>query len=327
MSKVTIIAEIGNNHEGDASLAEKMILEASKAGVDAVKFQTSVPELFYHKDEVERIKKLNGFRLSDEAYKRLRHVAKEEGLMFISTPLDLESADFLFDLVDVYKISSGDNTYHALLKKVAVKGKDVIMSTGCSSDEEIDAALQVLQENKSNPQSKVTLLHCVSSYPVHPEEANLFSIPRMQKRFPGVDIGYSDHTLGIEAAVLSVALGAKVIEKHFTLDKNFSDFRDHQLSADAEEMKQLVDRVHEAAVLLGDITQETMSCEAEIAPHIRRSMVAAKKLAKGHVLGEADIRFARPGGGVPPEDEKKVLGLSLQTDVEEGDVIGLKDLA
>jgi N,N'-diacetyllegionaminate synthase len=249
---VLVVAEIGNNHEGNFERAAEMVRQAARCGVGAVKFQTVRAGQLVRRSEKARFERLTQFELSERQFGALSELAHELGLLFISTPLSLDAADFLKPLLDAYKIASGDNDFFPLIEKVARTGKPVVVSTGVSDVSQIDATVGFLRDQWKlhGITGELGLLHCVSSYPTPPEQANLRSVPFLAERF-GCTVGYSDHTLGTEAAVLAVAAGARIIEKHFTLDKRQSDFRDHQLSADPAEMSELIQRIRAAESLLG----------------------------------------------------------------------------
>ncbi len=320
--EVVVVAEIGNNHEGSVALAEEMIGRAAEAGAHAVKLQTFVPELFTTPREAQRFARLTKFRLPPEAWPKLAKLAESLGIVFFSTPLDLESVKLLNPLVPVFKIASSDNTFTPLLEAVAALAKPIILSTGLATIGELQRAKAAIdavwQARGVSP--GLLCLHCVCSYPVPAEQANLAAIPTLAAGL-GVPVGYSDHTLGIEAAVLSVGLGARLVEKHFTLDKNFSDFRDHQLSADPAEFKELVRRVKEAALLMGDGRKVLQPCEEAMVPLVRRSAAASGALAKGSVLTKSDLIWIRPGDGFSVEDERQLLGRHLTVDLARGDII------
>ena len=325
--KIFIVAEIGNNHEGDSKLAEKMILLAAKSNVDAVKFQTFIPELYVSVNDEARLKRLKQFQLSHDQFRRLSKIAELEGLIFLSTPFDLESAEFLKEIVSAFKISSSDNTFYPLLEKVAACGKPVIMSCGLSDISEIIKAKRTIEavweKNKSN--LEMAILHCVAAYPVVSEEVNLSAIKYLAKELD-CEIGFSDHSLGIDAAVLSVAAGARIIEKHFTLDKSYSDFRDHQLSADPKEMKELVRRVREAEILMGKEEKKIQDSEKANLKALRRSVIAKRDIAPGEVLSMEDITWVRPGGGMPPGDEEKILGKKVVAPIVKGEKVMLESV-
>ena len=322
---ILVIAEIGNNHEGSYTLAEEMIGLAAEAGAGAVKFQTIVPTRLVSAGQKERVRQLEGFRLTYEQFEKLAGVARKEGVLFLSTPFDLESARFLDSLVPAHKIASGDNTFYPLIQTVALTGKPVLLSCGGTDLEEIrrtrDFIRGVWQVNRI--EQDMALLHCVISYPTPAEQANLLAVETLRQLEETV--GYSDHTLGTQAAVLSVALGARIVEKHFTKDKRQSSFRDHQLSADPGEFSTMVEGIREAAVLLGKGTKGVLACEQDILPAVRRSVVAAADLPSGTRLDREHISWVRPGGGLPPGREEEVLGKVLNRPLKEGERIRVED--
>ena len=322
--KVFIIAEIGNNHEGNFKLAKKMINAAATAGVDAVKFQTFLPEHFVSFEDQSRLKRLRNFQLSFKQFRELSKVAKEKGLIFFSTPLDIKSAKFLNSIQPIFKISSGDNNFYPLIETVAKFGKPIIVSTGVANIEAIQKVyrkiLKVWSQKKKSYRN-LALLHCVSSYPVPNEQANLASILFLKKMFTDVVIGYSDHTIGIDAAVLSVVAGARIVEKHFTLDKNFSDFRDHQLSADPKEMRLMVNKIREVEKILGKEEKRPQKCEKGMNILARRSIAAACDLKVGTKLSSSDLTWVRPGKGFAPGEEKKIIGKKISRDLRMGEIL------
>ncbi len=310
--RALIIAEIGNNHEGDYALAREMVCAAAESGVDAVKFQTFIPELFIAPSQPERLQRLRGFALSIEQFAALAALAHEQGLIFISTPLDLDSAAALESLVDAYKVASGDNTFYPLLRRIADTGLPLILSGGLATIDELAHAAGLVRSiwRRAEADPGLAILHCVSAYPTPPEQANLAAIRTIAESLPALP-GYSDHTLGIEAAVLSIAFGARVIEKHFTLDHHQSDFRDHQLSATPDEMRTLVSRAREAERMIGGGAKRPQTCEREGLTAFRRSIVARRDLPAGAILTMEDLSWVRPGGGLAPGEEHRILGRRL----------------
>lgn len=262
---VLIIAEAGNCHEGDVGRAKEMIIQAKATGVDAIKFQTIIPERLVSPDQAERLARLKRFQLSYEQFQELAELAEHAGILFLSTPFDIASATFLNHLVPAFKIASGDITFFPLLKTVAAFNKPILLSTGGSTIQEVAASLAKMNK------VPVCLLHCVVGYPTPLAQANLQRISLLKKLSSSV--GYSDHTLGLVAPVAAVAAGARVIEKHFTLDKNLSDFRDHQLAANPIELTELVVRIREVETMLGTPGQETSPIEQPVVATIRRSPV------------------------------------------------------
>jgi N-acetylneuraminate synthase/N,N'-diacetyllegionaminate synthase len=324
---VLVVAEIGNNHEGSFPLAEEMIGLAARAGADAVKFQVIVPDRLVTIRDRARIQQLEKFRLSYEEFERLSKVAKREGVLFLATPFDVESARFLEPLVPAYKISSGDNDFYPLLDVIARTGKPVIMSTGLADMQQISGAKLFIEKvwRECGIDQEMAILHCVTSYPTKLSEANLLTIKTLRERL-GVTVGYSDHTIGIDAAVLSVALEARIIEKHFTLDKNYSDFRDHQLSAAPEEFARLVKRVGKTIAMLGDGAKCLQEGEKEIINKVRRSIVASRDLDKGTVLCWDDLAWVRPAGGLPIGCEGEIIDKALARCIQRGEMITVGDV-
>jgi N,N'-diacetyllegionaminate synthase len=318
--RILIVAEIGNNHEGNFDTACKMLEAAADAGVDAVKFQTFQTRLFTSKADPARFERLSKFELTQAQFARLAELAKQRGVIFFSTPLDLESAKFLEPLVPVFKIASGDNDFWPLIEQVAKTGKPLIVSTGLADLAHLQRVKELVDAD-----DRLAFLHCVCAYPAPPSEVNLRAIPMLATEL-GVPIGWSDHTLGFEASLAAAAIGARIIEKHFTLDKNFSAFRDHQLSADPAEMKLIVDGVRKIEQLLGKPEKRVQPSEEGNLRPARRSIAAARDLAKGHTLRDEDLMWVRPAIGLPPGNERKLLARALTRDVPAGDAITEKDV-
>jgi sialic acid synthase SpsE len=324
---VLIVAEIGNNHEGNFETAKELVRQAAECGVPAVKFQTFNTEHFTSRSDSARFARLKSFELSHEQFAELAEVARSLGLLFISTPLDLGSATFLDSIVDAFKIASGDNDYYPLLAHVARRNKPLIISTGASDLQQVSRTVEFVKDQwaQDRIQGQLALLHCVSSYPVPAEQANLLAIPFLAENFD-CTIGYSDHTRGINAALLAVGLGARLIEKHFTLDKQFSDFRDHQLSADPPEMRTLVQAVAQASLMLGKSEKKIQPCEEPSRAAIRRSIVAGADLPAGHRVVSSDLTCIRPGGGLAPGNEDQLIGKVLKRAVRFGDQLRTSDV-
>ena len=318
--RVLVIAEIGNNHEGSFEVAERMIAEAAAAGADAVKFQTIDPAKLVAASEPVRLKQLGSFKFERRQFEALKHRADQEGVLFLSTPFDCGCVDWLDELVPAFKIASGDNDFTALLERVASTGKPVIMSTGMSGLDSLSSSQSILERawmQRGIHSPGLAYLHCVVSYPTPPEQAELLAIRELAS-FDGVVPGYSDHTLGIEAAILSVGIGARIIEKHFTLDKGQMTFRDHQLSADPADFKRMVQGVRVAEKLLGSGKLSVRPCEQAALLSVRRSVAAAVDLSVGQVVNSSDITWLRPGTGVPVGQESGVVGKRLTKPVPAG---------
>ncbi|MDO8599759.1 MAG: N-acetylneuraminate synthase family protein [bacterium] len=322
-TRILVVAEIGNNHEGSVTAAEELVGRAAEAGADVVKFQTIVPERLVASSETQRREQLRRLCLTYDDFRRLAAVAMREGIAFLSTPFDLESVAFLDPLVSAFKIASGDHTCPPLLRAVAATGKPIMCSTGFGSLESIAAAKQCIEAEWEvrGLRSEIAFLHCVASYPVSPEQANLRAIATLAAAFPSCTIGYSDHVTGVDAAVAAAAIGARIIEKHFTLDHHTSDFRDHQLSADPEELRELVARVRAVEEMRGTGEKILQPGEHAIARASQRSLAAARDLPEGHVITSSDLTVLRPACGIPASAFDVVVGQRLTRRVGAGEVL------
>lgn len=316
-----VIAEAGVNHNGSAALAVRLVDAAADAGADAVKFQTfkaetlataAAPKAAYQRRGTARgesqLDMLRKLELSEEGHRRALARAKKRGIAFLSTPFDEASADFLSRLgVALFKLPSGEITNHPLLRHVARKRKPVILSTGMSTLAEVREAVAALRRAGCR---RLTLLHCVSNYPAEPKDANLRAMKTMADAFK-TPVGWSDHTPGAVVSIAAVALGAAVIEKHFTLDKRLPG-PDHAMSLDPKELKAFVGALREAASALGDGIKAPRPCEAPIRLVARRSLVLKSPLAKGTVIAAAHLSSKRPGTGLPPSRLASVIGRRLK---------------
>ena len=317
--RVFIVAEVGNNHEGDFTLAQEMIGRAAEAGADAVKFQTFIADHYVTKDDSERFKRLQDFQFDYAQFQALSQHADDCGILFFSTPFDIGSAHFLNSLQPIFKVSSGDNNFFPLIDTIAEFNKPTLISTGLVDLSFLDS-LHARWVGKAN-RGALAFLHCVSSYPVVPDEANLKAITTLQARYPDVTVGYSDHTIGIDAALCAVALGAQIVEKHFTIDHDYSDFRDHQLSADPAEMRTMVDRIRVAESLLGHGEKVPQQSEVELRTAVRRSIGVRRTIAAGEILTVDDLTWLRPGTGIPAGRESDVVGKALNRTLQSGEII------
>jgi len=324
--EIIVIAEIGNNHEGNLSVALELINRAAESGADAIKFQTFRTEHYVDKSVPERFERLKKFEFSPEQFHILKQAADKLKIPFLSTPFDLCSVQVLEPMVEAYKISSGDSTFEPLLIEIAKTQKPIILSTGLTSLAQIRRSIGLIQSfwQYLNCKQDIALLHCVSSYPVPISQANLSAIQTLKNNFPDLIIGYSDHTQGIEAALLAVALGAKIIEKHFTLAHDFSDFRDHQLSATPEEFKLLVEKIKQQSQMMGTGIKEIQPSEADNIHLVRRSIAAGKDLQAGTYLSWENLTWVRPGTGHPVGEEALFLGQCLNQDVSQGTLLKLE---
>lgn len=323
--KVIIIAEAGVNHNGSYELAIKMVDEAKRAGADYVKFQTAKPELvistFAPKAEYQKettgaaesqLEMCKAIHLPLTNYKPLKEYCDKVGIGFMSTPFDLVSIDVLEPLdMDYYKIPSGEITNLPYLRKIASKHRPVILSTGMCEVEEVEAALQVLEQGGVK-RSDIIVLHCNTEYPTPMADVNLRAMDDLRRSL-GVEVGYSDHTKGIEVPIAAVALGATVIEKHFTLDKTMEG-PDHKASLEPDELKAMVDAIRNIEQALGDGHKHVSPSERKNMDIARKSIVAARDIRKGEVLTEENITTKRPGNGISPMRWDSVIGTTAIRD-------------
>lgn len=310
--RVLVVAEIGNNHEGDVAVARELVERAADAGADAVKFQTFRTDAFVSPADADRHARMKRFELSPDEFATLADLARARSLRFLSTALDLDSVSVLTPLVDAFKVASGDIDFFPLLDALAATGKPVVISTGQSELDDVAHAVDAIG-------TEVGILQCVSSYPAPDHEVNLRALAVLAERFPACTIGYSDHTTGTDAGPLSVACGARIVEKHFTLDKTYSEFRDHALSADPSEFCEIVRRVRAAETLLGSPCKQIQASEADARRALRRSIAAARDFEAGHVLGDGDFVWTRPADGLRPGEEAELVGRALRRAVRLGE--------
>lgn len=325
MSKTLIIAEAGVNHNGNIDMAKRLIEAAAEAGVDYVKFQTFKSEKLvsrhatkadYQKantgGEDSQLKMLQQLELSRDDHFLLIEHCKKCGIKFLSTAFDLESIEFLHSLnLDLWKIPSGEITNLPYLRSIAQKGGRVIMSTGMCDLSDIEAALKALISN-GTPKENITLLHCNTEYPTPWNDVNLRAMHDIAKRF-NVPVGYSDHTRGIEVPIAAVALGATVIEKHFTLDNNLPG-PDHKASLEPHQLKAMVDAIRHIECALGSGTKQVSESERKNMAIARKSIVAATEIKKGELFTPQNITVKRPGGGISPMKWDEVIGTTASHD-------------
>ena len=325
--KVFIIAEIGNNHEGSFKIAKKLILLAAKAGADAVKFQTYKTENFIRKEDAKRFKQLKKFELKYDQFKKLKKFAHQNKMRFISTPLDIESANFLIKNTDVIKIASGDNNFFPLIENILNSKKSIIISTGMTNFTQIKKMLRIIFKmiGKNNAKKRIGLLHCVTNYPVENSFANLKSIKFLKDKLD-LTIGYSDHTIGPEASMAAVGLGARIIEKHFTIDKKFSKFRDHALSADYLDLRNMIISIRKIEKQLGSYNKEIQKSEKKMIKMVRRSGYLKRNMALNEKLKIKDINFFRPALTENFLHLYKIIGKKLRRKSRSNQILKLKDL-
>jgi N,N'-diacetyllegionaminate synthase len=328
MEDVFIIAEAGVNHNGSLSIALNMIDAAAKVGADAIKFQTfkaekmvskSAPKALYQKQRTNnkqtQLEMLSKLELTYEEHLELLNHTNRRHIKFLSTPFDLESIELLNNLgLDTFKIPSGEITNLPYLQRIGRLNKNIILSTGMSTLDEIKIALDILI-SQGTSKKKITVLHATTEYPAPYEEVNLRAITTIKKKF-GVKVGYSDHTAGIEVAVAAVVLGACVIEKHFTLDRNMEG-PDHKASLEPNEFSQMVMAIRHIEMALGNGIKKPSPSELKNLYVVRKSIHYAANLNKGHFITEDDLIMKRPGNGISPIEIPKVLNKQLKFDVSE----------
>lgn len=333
--KTLIIAEAGVNHNGDMALAKKLIAAAAEAGADLVKFQTfiaaniisrSAPKAEYQKDatdpqesQQEMVRKLE---LTREDHLELIAECKKQSIGFFSTAFDKGSIDLLEELggVEIVKVPSGELTNFPYLRYLTRHGKHVLLSTGMANLGEIEAAINVV-EQAGTPRDKITVLHCTTEYPTPMEDVNLRAMVNIGKAF-GVSVGYSDHTPGIEVPVAAVALGATVIEKHFTLDRNLPG-PDHRASLQPDELKAMVQGIRNIEKALGNGIKRPSPSEIKNKPIARKSLVAARPIKAGEPFSEDNLVAKRPGTGISPMRWDEVIGRNAPRDFREDELIEL----
>lgn len=328
--KITIIAEAGVNHNGSLKLAKQMIEEAAKAGADYIKFQTFKSEKLVSKyaQKAEYQKKTTGSQesqlqmleklaLSYDDFVELKKHCEQIGIGFLSTPFDEDSIRFLDSLdMDFWKIPSGEITNYPYLVQIAQTGRDVVLSTGMCEMVEIADAMKVLEESGAG---NISLLHCNTEYPTPYEDVNLLAMKQMRTAFKK-QVGYSDHTEGIEVPIAAVALGAEIIEKHFTLDKNM-DGPDHKASLEPQELAQMVSAIRHIEKSLGDGNKKRTASEQHNIVAARKSVVAKCAISKGDIFTEENLTVKRPGSGISPMKWKELIGTKAQRDYAEDELI------
>ncbi len=321
---VFVIAEAGVNHNGNLDMAKRLVDAAMDAGADAVKFQTFKADKLvtrnaamarYQADNTGRNEGqhelLVRLELSWASHVAIKEYCDKAGILFLSTPFDDDSADMLERLaVPLYKISSGDLTNTPFLRHVGAKGKPVILSTGMATLGETEEGLHAVY---SSGNRHVSLLHCTTNYPARLEDVNLRAMQTLKEAFK-VKVGYSDHTEGIEIPLAAVAMGAGIIEKHFTLDKSLPG-PDHKASLEPQELKRMVTCIRSIEIAFGDGVKAMRESERPIRDLVRKSIVAAKAIPQGHVFGEGDLEIKRPANGMEPRYYESIIGRVARNDI------------
>lgn len=332
-----IIAEIGSNHNGDMELAKKMIDSAKECGADCVKFQSFDNKSLVCREEYEANTVYSGskkkhfgtleemiekYYLRKEQHHELKEYCDKVNMSFCSTPFSKEEADLLVSLgVDFIKIASMDVDNIPLIKHIARKGLPIVLSTGMATVAEIDNAIKAIEEEGNN---EIVVLHCVAIYPPKNEDINLMNMKMLKDTF-GYPVGFSDHTIGVSIPLSSVVLGAKIIEKHFTTDKDLPGW-DHEISANPEELKAIVNESKKIATALGSTVRVVNKDEQEKKLKFRRSIVLSRDMKKGEVIKESDLLYKRPGKYISPSQYKTIIGRVLNKDKKYDDILKYEDL-
>lgn len=329
-----IIAEAGVNHNGDIEIAKKLIDAAKDAGADAVKFQTFKTEnvVTKHAQMAEYQKKNIGkeesqfemikkFELRYEDFEELKEYCDKKEIVFLSTPHSSDAIDFLEPLVPVYKVGSGDLTNLPFLRELAKKRKPIILSTGMATLDEIEEAVETVKRNGCG---EIVLLQCVTSYPARIEDVNLRAIQTLKQAFK-LPVGFSDHTLSTIIPAVATAMGACIIEKHFTLDKNLPG-PDHKASLEPKELKEMIRNIREVEKAMGNGIKEPTVAEEKIKKVVRKSIVAKVDISKEAIITRAMIDIKRPGTGIPPKYLNKIVGSKSRRDIGKDEVILWSDI-
>jgi N,N'-diacetyllegionaminate synthase len=334
---IFIIAEAGVNHNGSMDLAKKMIEEAARAGADAVKFQSFKADKLVskntqmadyqkknlNKDNGSQYEMLKKLEFGEKEFIELKKHCKKNSIKFMASPFDNESVDFLAGIEAFpLKIPSGEIINLPYLEKIGSLNKEVILSTGMADLGEIEDALDILIGSGTEI-NKITVLHCNTEYPTPFEDVNLKAMLTIKNAFPGIKVGYSDHTLGIEIPIAAAALGAKVIEKHFTLDKNMEG-PDHKASLDKESLKAMVSAIRNIEKSLGNGIKKPSDSEKKNIFVARKSIVASKEIKKGEIFSEKNLTFKRPGDGISPMEWKKIINKKASRDFNKDEKIEFK---
>ena len=330
-NKTFIIAEVGVNHNGDIGLAKKLIDAAVFAGVDAVKFQTWKTDLLVTKEakqadyQIANTKKeesqfdmLKRLELRYNEFGELKEYCTSKKILFLSTPDEVESANFLCSLQEIFKIGSGEITNKPFLKHIGSFKKQIILSTGMSNLKEIEDAVKILIDSGTE-KNKITVLHANTQYPTPMRDVNLRAMQNIKEKL-GVNVGYSDHTLGIEIPIAAAALGATVIEKHFTLDKSMEG-PDHKASLEPSELKNMVTAIRNIENALGSSVKKPSKSEVANIEIVRKSIVANNFIEEGELFNEENITTMRPGTGLSPMKWDEVIGQKSTKNYKKGDLI------
>jgi len=327
---VLVIAEIGCNHNGDKQIAKRLIKAAAESGADVAKFQTFNPDELLTIDAPKALyqvkatgtketqfERLDRIKLNKEDHKELRDYCEKSNIIFCSSPFDHQSVDLLHELdVPFFKVASGEITNFPLLEHISSYGKPIVLSTGMSNLGEIEEAINVIGQRK---RSNVVLMHCISDYPADWVEANLRAIQTLRDAFH-LPVGFSDHTEGIELSLVAVGMGAVIIEKHITLDRNMEG-GDHKASLEPHEFKDLVEKIRRLEIALGDGIKKCMPSEENVKKVARKSIVAGKNINKGDIINNNDLAIKRPGTGLHPKYLENIINYVSKETIKKDQLI------
>jgi len=318
-TELVVVAEIGVNHEGDVEAASRLIRAAADAGADGVKLQSYTAERLTSAADPARLARVTRFGLSPEAHERLFDEARQSGIRLFSTAVTEDWVDWIAAHAPVIKIASGDLSFEPVIRAAARSGRIVILSTGCGDVADVDRAVGWVAEEvgQSVLRERLVLMHCVSAYPAPAAEANLLAIPFMRERY-GIEVGYSNHVAGMDVPLAAVALGASVIELHFTDRREGREFRDHHLSVEPRELDDFVARARVVWSARGTPSKTLQECERASRDIIRKGVVAARDLPAGALIAREDLMYARPATEVPSGDIERVVGRTLSVAVKRG---------
>lgn len=326
-----IIAEAGVNHNGRIELAKNLIEIAAEAGADAVKFQTYKSEDLVIKEtsvvdyakknigkNISQIEMLKSLELKYEDFKELKDYCDKKNIIFLSTPHSFDAIDFLDKLVPAYKFGSGDITNIPSLQHAAKKGKPMILGTGMSTLDEVKYAVDAI---KSEGNNQIIALHCTTSYPCQLEEVNLWAMKKMQNELDCL-VGYSDHTLGITVPIIATAMGATIIEKHFTINKNLLG-PDHKSSLEPNELKEMIKAIRNVEKILGNYEKKPTKSEEKIMKLVRKSIIANQDIPKGSIINKNMVAIKRPGTGLNPSNINKIIGKKAKREIKKDEIFDL----
>lgn len=320
--EVGVVAEIGVNHEGDVEIARRLVQQAASAGADAVKFQSYTPRRFISASDPERLERVTRFALSDSAHRELAETAAKAGIAFFSTPITEDVIPLLDELCPAIKIASGDLTFEPVIRAATATGKPVVLSTGGGTIKEVDQAVAWVKDEsgQTDVSDCLVLMHCVSAYPTPINEINVRAVPYLAERY-ALKIGFSNHVIGDEACLAAVALGASLVEVHFTDKKEGRTFRDHELSFEPNDLTELIRKIGRIRSSLGSFEKKPARCEEQAIASMRKGLVAARDLESGTKLTVSDLIYARPASEFAADEIGEVVGCRLIADIGAGETI------